>query len=260
MLAAQTPAAYIKKGEIIEVPAHGLFGHHWLVDIEGLGTFETYPNRSCLRYLPHFDLEENASLYRGLLRFVGWCNFMKSLVALRYLDGGDSHDLSGKTFRAFTANLMSKPEATTKSLAAFLEVPEKADEIKRLEWLGILDDTPIPLKSGANVDVLINLMLARMSYQPGEKDMIIVHDEIVVELGDRTERRLSTLHVEGDPNGSSAMSRAVSLPAATATRLILEGMLDLTGVQMPLRPEIYKPILESLGKLGFNFRHQTIPV
>ena len=56
------------------------------------------------------------------------------------------------------------------------------------------------------------------------------------------------------------MSRAVSLPAATATRLILEGKLDLTGVQMPLRPEIYKPILESLGKLGFNFRHQTIPV
>ena len=260
MLAAQTPAAYIDKGEIIEVPAHGLFGHHWLVDIEGLGTFETYPNRSCLRYLPHFDLEENASLYRGLLRFVGWCNFMKSLVALRYLDGGDSHDLSGKTFRAFTANLMSKPEATTESLAAFLEVPEKADEIKRLEWLGILDDTPIPLKSGANVDVLINLMLARMSYQPGEKDMIIVHDEIVVEFGDRRERRLSTLHVEGDSNGSSAMSRAVSLPAAIAVRLILEGKLTVTGAQMPLRSEIYEPILESLGKLGFNFRHQTIPV
>jgi len=260
MLAAQTPAAYIDKGEIIEVPAQDLFGHHWLVDIEGLGTFETYTNRSCVRYLPYFDLEENASLYRGLLRFVGWCNFMKSLVALRYLDGIDSHDFSGKTFRAFSASLMGQPDATTESLAAFLEVPENADEIKRLKWLGILDDTPIPLQGGANVDVLIDLMLARMSYEPGERDMIIVHDEIVVELGDRTERRLSTLHVEGDPNGSSAMSRAVSLPAATATRLILEGMLDLTGVQMPLRPEIYKPILESLGELGFNFRHQTIPV
>ena len=86
------------------------------------------------------------------------------------------------------------------------------------------------------------------------------HDEIVVEFGDRTERRLSTMHVEGDPNGSSAMSRAVSLPAAIATRLILEGELNLTGVQMPLRSEIYEPVLQSLGKLGFNFRHQTIPV
>ncbi len=260
MLAAQTSAAYIEKGEVIEVPAHDLFGHHWLVDIEGLGTFETYPNRSCLRYLPHLDLEENASLYRGLLRFVGWCNFMGSLVALTYLDGGDTHDLSGKTFREFTASLMSKPDATTESLAAFLEVPENSDEIKRLKWLGILDDTAIPLQSGANVDVLINLMLARMSYQPGERDMIIVHDEIVVEFGDRKERRLSTLHVEGDSNGRSAMSRAVSLPAAIAARLILEGKLNLTGVEMPLRSEIYEPILESLGKLGFNFRHQTIPV
>ena len=55
------------------------------------------------------------------------------------------------------------------------------------------------------------------------------------------------------------MSRAVSLPAAIAVRLILEGKLTATGVQMPLRSEIYEPILESLGKLGFNFRHQTIP-
>ena len=260
LMAAQSSAAYIAKGKVIEVPARDLFDHHWLVDIEGLGTFETYPNRSCLRYLPHFDLEENASLYRGLLRFVGWCNFMKSLIALNYLDGDNNHDLSGMTFREFTARLMRKPDAGTESLAAFLEVPEKSDEIKRLKWLGILDDRAIPLQRGSNVDVIIELMLARLSYLPGETDMIIIHDEIVVEFGDRKERRLSTLHMEGDPNGSSAMSRAVSLPAAMATRLILEGKINLPGVQMPLRSEIYEPILESLGPLGFKFRHQTIAV
>jgi len=260
MLAAQTPAEYLVKGEVVQVPAKDLFGHHWLVDVEGLGTFETYPNRSCLRYLPHFDLEENASLYRGLLRFVGWCNFMKSLIALNYLDDGETHDLSGKTFREFTARLINKPDASTDSLSAFLGVSERDDSIKRLKWLGIMDDTEIPMDSGANVDVIINLMLARMSYLPGETDMIIVHDEIVVEFDDRKERRTSTLHVEGDPQGHSAMSRAVSLPAATAAQLILEGKLDLTGVQMPLRSELYEPILENLGKLGFNFSHRTLPI
>lgn len=264
MLAAQASAEYLVRGEVVQVPAKDLFGHHWLVDIEGLGTFETYPNRSCLRYLPHFDLEENASLYRGLLRFVGWCNFMESLVALDYLDDSETHDLSGKTFREFTAKLIGKligkPEASAASLGATLGLSQNADPIKRLKWLGILDDTEIPMDSGTNVDVIINLMLARMSYLPGETDMIIVHDEIVVEFDDRTERRLSTLHVEGDPKGHSAMSRAVSLPAATAAQLILEGKLDLTGVQMPLRPELYEPILENLGRLGFNFSHRTIPV
>lgn len=260
MLAAQSSAEYLVAGEVVKVPAENLFGHHWLVDIEGLGTFETYPNRSCLRYLPHFDLEENASLYRGILRFIGWCNFMQSLITLNYLDNNKTQDLAGKTFREFTAGLIDKPDANTESLAAFLGISERADSIKRLEWLGILDDREIPLASGTHVDVIIDLMLARMSYLPGETDMIIVHDEIVVEFDDRKERRLSTLHVEGDPNGHSAMSRAVSLPAATAVQLILEGKLDLTGVHMPLRKELYQPILENLGKLGFNFKHQTIPL
>jgi len=260
MLAAQASAEYLVKGEVVKVPAEDLFDHHWLVDIEGLGTFETYPNRSCLRYLPHLDLEQDANLYRGLLRFVGWCNFMKRLIALNYLDDRETHDLSGKTFREFTASLINKPDASTESLGAFFGISERADSIKRLKWLGILDDTEIPLDSGANVDVIINLMLARMSYLPGETDMIIVHDEIVVEFDDRRERRLSTLHVEGDPEGHSAMSRAVSLPAATAVQLILDAKIDLTGVQMPLRPELYEPILENLGRLGFNFSHKTTPI
>jgi len=86
MLAGQTAAAYLKNGEVVEVPGGELFDHHWLVDLEGLGSFETYPNRNSLRYLPHFGLDENASLYRGLLRFVGWCSTMRSLIALNLLD------------------------------------------------------------------------------------------------------------------------------------------------------------------------------
>ena len=66
MLAARTPAAYLKAGKRIDVPAEILFEHHWLVDIEGLGTFETYPNRDSTRYRPYFELDEDVTLYRGL--------------------------------------------------------------------------------------------------------------------------------------------------------------------------------------------------
>ncbi len=37
-------------------------------------------------------------------------------------------------------------------------------------------------------------------------------------------------------------------PAAIAVHLILEGKLNLTGVEMPLRPEIYEPIPTRLNK------------
>jgi len=256
MMAAQTAAAYLKNGEVVEVPAAELFDHHWLVDIEGLGTFETYPNRSCLRYLRPFGLDGQASLYRGLLRFVGWSSTMKSLIALNLLDGEKERDFSKSSHREFTASSIGKPGGTREDIAAFLGLRVKSDTMERLGWLGLFDESPVALAKGVNVDVTVDLMLKKMSYSAGEKDMIIVHDEILAEFSDRRERHLSTMRVEGEPHGDSAMSRAVSLPAAIACRLILEGNLDLSGVHMPMLPEIYEPVLNELEEYDFTFRHQ----
>ena len=256
MLAAQTPAAYLKSGEVVEVPAAELFDHHWLVDIKGLGTFETYPNRSSLHYLRHFGLDDQVSLYRGLLRFVGWCSTMKSLIALNLLDGGEERDFAGLSYREFTAFAIGKPGAGREEIAAWLGLSNKSDTMERLGWLGLFDDSPVAVAKGANVDVIIDLMVKKMSYLPGEKDMIIVHDEIEVEFPDRRERHISTMRVEGVPQGDSAMSRAVSLPAAIASRLILEGKIDLSGVHLPMLPEIYVPVLNELEEYTFAFQHQ----
>ncbi|MCK5168615.1 MAG: hypothetical protein KAQ75_01950, partial [Bacteroidales bacterium] len=62
--------------------------------------------------------------------------------------------------------------------------------------------------------------------------------------------------VNGIPDGDSAMARAVSLPVAIATRLILEGKITLRGSVLPIYPEIYNPILEELEEFGINFSHQ----
>ncbi len=131
MLAAQTAAAYLKEGVTIEVPAEQLFEHHWLVDIEGLGTFETYPNRNSLRYVPQFGLDEDVSLYRGLLRFVGWCNTMRSLIALNLLEGDEVKGFSGMTYRELTGSLIGKSAATVENVAEFLKLDPKAEVLAR---------------------------------------------------------------------------------------------------------------------------------
>ena len=141
-------------------------------------------------------------------------------------------------------------------MAAYLGLSFKSDTMERLAWLGLFDETPLAVDKGANVDVLVDLMVKKMSYLPGEKDMIIVHDEIEVEFPGRRERHLSTMRVEGVPHGDSAMSRAVSLPAAIASRLILEGKIDLSGVQMPMLSEIYEPVLTELEEYTFTFQHR----
>jgi len=49
----------------------------------------------------------------------------------------------------------------------------------------------------------------------------------------------------------------VGLPAAIATKLILQGKIDLVGVQVPVVPEIYEPVLEELSQMGVSFVEKT---
>jgi saccharopine dehydrogenase-like NADP-dependent oxidoreductase len=61
----------------------------------------------------------------------------------------------------------------------------------------------------------------------------------------------------GIPHGDTSMSRTVGLPAAIATKLILTGKIDLTGVQVPVIPEIYEPVLAELEEMGIKFVEKT---
>jgi hypothetical protein len=49
----------------------------------------------------------------------------------------------------------------------------------------------------------------------------------------------------------------VSLPAAIGARLILEGRIHKTGVHIPVKPEIYNPVLDELERLGIKCVEKT---
>lgn len=266
LLAAQAAAAYLKNGKKVEVDAGDLFDHHWLVDLEGVGTFETYPNRDCSQYLKCFDLPADISLFRGILRFPGWCNTMRGLADLDLLDAVDEKDFEGKTYAQFIASLIGEIEEIGKEYsetilsktASFLKVESNSDLINKMKWLGLFDSREIAIAKGTNADVLVDLMMRKMSYTPLEQDMVIVHAKIVAEFSNRREKRVSTMLVKGQPGGDSAMSRAVSLPAAIASKLILEGKIKAKGVQRPTLPEIYQPVLKEMSDFGYDFIHNTI--
>ncbi len=257
--AGNTPAAYIKDGRKIEVSAAELFDHSWLVDIEGLGTFETYGNRDSTNYLEDYGFENISDFYRGLLRHPGYCNSMQSFKDLNLLSDEDNHDFEGVTYKQFMAMIMDLDENADvkEAVAAKLNMKISADIIKQLAWLGLFDEEPIPIQKGTNADVLLGLMEKRMAYKEYEKDMIIIHYEAIVEFDHRIEKRTSTMMVEGRPFGHSAMARAVSLPAAISSRLILEGTIRSKGVLKPMAEEIYKPVLAELAENGYKFEHRT---
>ena len=260
--AAQTPAVYIRDGQKIEVSGEDLLEHSWLVEVEGLGIFETYPNRDSTNYLSDYRLEDIPDFYRGLLRHPGYCNSIQSMKDLNLINEDTSHELEGVTYKQFTASLVGAEDNSDikKVVADRLGLKTSSDIIKQLLWLGLFDDRLIPIRKGTNADVLLGLMQEKMVYEEHEKDMIILHNELIVEFENRIEKRMATMKVEGRPYGHSAMARAVSLPAAIASRLILEGTIRSKGVLKPILAEIYKPVLAELIENGYMFEHKTIVI
>ena len=259
LTAAQTPAVYLQNGQKIEVSGENLLESSWLVNIDGLGTFETYPNRDSTNYIKDYGLEDISDFYRGLLRHPGYCNSIQSMKDLDLLSVEESHNLKGVTYKQFTASLIGVNGNIDirQAVSDKLNLKVSSDIIKQLQWLGLFDDEQIPFSKGTNADVLLGLMQEKMAYEEHEKDMIIIHNEAIVEFDNRMEKRIATMKVEGRPFGHSAMSRAVGLPAAIASRLILEGAIRSKGVLKPITEEIYKPILAELAENGYKFEHKT---
>ncbi len=95
-------------------------------------------------------------------------------------------------------------------------------------------------------------MLEKMSYEKGERDLLVLHHQFIAEYPDKTQKITSTMIDYGIPNGDSSMARTVSLPAAIGVHMILEGEISIKGVHMPILPDIYNPVLEELENLDIK--------
>ncbi len=258
VLAGKNPAQFLKDGEVVDVPGPELFSYHWPCEIAGFGELEVYPNRNSMPYVEAYGIPTVTSMFRGTLRYPGWCETMKKIVDLGFLDETEREDIAGLTYGQLLAQLIdSKGEDLKSDLAAFLGIAIDSEPIAKLEWLGLLSNEAIPAADNTYLDVLASRMLAKMEYVPGQRDMLVMQHEFVAEYGDRTEKTTSTMIDYGIPNGDSSMSRLVGLPAALASRMILQGEINLTGVHVPMIPEIYKPVLAELATMGISFQEKV---
>jgi saccharopine dehydrogenase (NADP+, L-glutamate forming) len=258
LLAGKNAARYLQDGREIRIPADDLFDSFTLRPVAGMGVFEAYPNRDSLPYAEIYGIPETRTIFRGTFRYPGWCRTLKKIGELGYL-GQEERDLSGMTALDLTLSLAeAEPGADPKrAVASRLGLDPDADVIARLEWLGLLGREPLGLKRGSPLDGLEKLMLAKLQYGPGERDMIVLQHEIDAEMPDgRREKITSTLIDYGIPGGDSSMARTVGLPAAAGARLVLEGRLSGRGVLIPVIPEIYDPILAELRSHGIVFHEE----
>ena len=254
VMAGKNPAKFLKDGAVVDVPGPELFDHHWPCEVKGFGMLEVYPNRDSMPYIEDYGIPTVTSMFRGTLRYPGWCKTLKAIVTLGLLDEAERTDIEGLSYGQLIARLISSDGVNLKrDLAAFLGIAPDAKPIADLEWLGLLGDDLIPAADNTYLDVVASRMLSKMEYASGEQDMLVMQHEFVAQYSDRKEKTFSTMVDYGIPNGDSSMSRLVGLPAAVAARMILQGEIQLTGVYAPTVPEIYGPVLEELATMGISF-------
>ena len=255
LLASKNPSKWLEDSEIKSYPGEQLFENYYIQDVEGVGSFENYPNRNSVPYKDIYGLKDAKTVYRGTFRMTGWCETMRKIVALGWLDNNPVEGFKGNTYGDLTRFFVGakKEDNLIKKTARYLNLETYSTVIKRIEWLGLFSSQKLPDDKDNPLDYLNVLTLKKMVLDSKERDMIVMHHEFIAEYNDRKEYITSTLVDYGIPGDDSAIARTVSIPAAIAVKMILDGKISITGVHIPVLSEIYNPILDELEEIGIKF-------
>lgn len=256
VLAGQATAKYLEDGILKFIPAAHIFEQTESVSIDGYGEFESYANRDSLGYIEPYGLTEAQTVLRGTLRKKGYSEAWNLLVKLGLTD--DSfviHHADKLTLREWVNAFVPGTDLAQleNRICNHLNIDLSSEPFQKLLWLGILSDEKITLPEATPAQILQQVLQHKWKLNPGELDMIVMKHQLKFEQENSTFEIASELVVKGEDEVLTAMAKTVGLPMAIAAKLILQGNIQSRGVQMPILPEFYNPILAELENYGVRF-------
>lgn len=257
VLAGQGGSATFKEeGRVKMEPTHRVFKKLREVKVGGR-EYMGYPNRDSLAYTDIYGLKDVDTLIRGTLRGEGYCEAWDVLVQLGMVNDDAilkiSSDMSWHdwTLTFLPASGSGKPIEN--------RIVDATDctsrDIERIKWLGLLDHKSRPSRTeGTPAEYIQDLIEEKWKLESDDRDMIVMWHRFEFVKDGVKQEITSELALEGADQTYTAMSDTVGLPMALAAEHILEGPgFGRTGVDIPVTPEYYEPMLNELEKLGIAF-------
>lgn len=256
VIAGQGTAHYLLDGRYKYIPYHRLFNECETIDIPGEGEYEVYANRDSLPYRKLYGLSDIPTLVRGTIRGEGFCEAWNAFVQLGITDNSFKlEDSDSLTYRDFILSYVNEsvPGTVEEKFAETLDIELYSELMDKYRWLGLFEEKKIRLQNASPAEILLDLLLDKWQIKKEDKDMILMQHEFIYLKNGKKHRLISSLKYLGKNSTDTAMSRLVGYPLGIITKLIMLGKVDLTGVNIPVMPEIYLPVLEELETLGVRF-------
>lgn len=264
VLAGQGGAAkFIQEGKYKYIPYNKLFRRTEFLLVEGYGKFEGYANRDSLKYRSVYGLDDVLTLYRGTIRRVGFSKAWNMFVQLGMTD--DTYVMENSetmNFREYTNSFLPYHPTDSVEIKMRLALNIEQDDImwdKLLELDLFNPNKIVGLKNATPAQILERILNDSWTLQPNDKDMIVMYHKFGYELDGKQQQIDSKMVCIGDDQTYTAMAKTVGLPVAMATLQILNRNIKTPGVQLPIRKEVYEPILKELEEFGVIFKETVMP-
>ena len=169
-------------------------------------------------------------------------------------------------FRRIHSNLINSflphgAETTKEKLQHFLKNNWDADIEEMLDYLELFSNKKITVAEGSPAQLLQALLEEKWKLQETDKDMIVMQHQFEYTLPSDKNKVLKTnssLVVIGKDNHDTAMAQTVGLPLAITVKNFITKVFTATGVQIPVTPEIYEPLLKELEQHNVIFKTQHL--
>ncbi|WP_396209417.1 saccharopine dehydrogenase family protein [Flavobacterium sp.] len=263
VLAGQGGAAkFIQEGTYKYIPYSKLFRRTEFLEVEDFGRFEAYANRDSLKYRSVYGLDNALTCYRGTIRRVGYSRAWDILVQLGMTD--DSYIIDNSedmTYREFTNSFL--PYHPTDTVEIKLRAIQKIDQDDviwdKLVELDLFNPAKkVELVKATPAQILEKILVEKWALQPEDKDMIVMYHKIGYELHGEKKQIDATMVCIGDDQTYTAMAKTVGLPVAITALKIINKEITTPGVQLPIKKDVYQPILKELESYGVVFKEKAV--